>query len=79
MDYTAIDGDMADFIAAQAELSTTFVLSELRQYLLNDGHPAGMVESAIRRWRDRWFTAAADGFVLTPEGRQAVSVLAIQR
>lgn len=79
MEYTAIDGDMADFVDAQLELTTSFVLSELRRYLLNEGHPAGVVEAAIHRWRDRWFIAAADGFLLAPDGRQAVEALTIRR
>jgi len=79
VNYTAIDGDMADFVEAQLELATSFLISDLRGYLLKEGHPAGEVEAAIYRWRDRWFVAAAEGFELTPNGRQAIEVLSIPR
>jgi hypothetical protein len=78
MPYAAIDGDMADFVGPQMELLTSFVLSDLRQYLLNEGHTPGAIEEAIHRWRDRWFVPAGEGFALTSDGRQVVEALNIR-
>lgn len=75
MDYTAIDGDMVDFIAAQREVSNTFSVSELRQFLLNEGHPDDDVAAALGRWETWWFVLEEDSFRLTAEGQNMVDLL----
>ena len=55
MNYTAIDGDISDFIDAQAELTTVFRTDELRSYLLNEGHTAEEVVRALIEWQQDRF------------------------
>ncbi len=75
MSYSAIDGDIADFLDSDPE-PIEYETRALRSYLLNGGHSAEAVEETIASWQRRdlfreinppWVT-----FALTPSGATAV-------
>ena len=77
MPDTAIDGDISDYIEA-LDLVSEYFSADLRTYLLNEGHGANDIDSAIARWRQHLFQpldAEWVRFELTPAGRAAVERL----
>lgn len=69
----AIDGDMADFMATQlADASQTFVVADLRRFLMIEGHSADRIDEALEGWWDSFFATGPDGVMLTPAGKDIV-------
>lgn len=78
MNYTAIDGDISDFIDAMTEVTDQFSTDELRAYLINEGHPLEAASGAIADWQKERFEALDPSwqrFKLTPAGAAAVEQL----
>lgn len=58
MTYTAIDGDVSDFIDSMIELADEFSTDELRGFLLNAGHSVEATTDAVARWQAERFEAS---------------------
>ena len=78
MNYSAIDGDIADFLNAQPYPSGAFATEDLRAYLLNEGHPTTAVIAAVIDWQQSRFWQLDPGwemFSLSAAGVAAVEDL----
>lgn len=78
MTYTAIDGDISDFIDSMIDQADEFSTDQLRLFLMNAGHPIADTVNAVVTWQKDRFEAldpSWDRFKLTPVGRVAVEEL----
>jgi hypothetical protein len=78
MTYSAIDGDISDFLDAQLDLRSEFRLDELRAYLLKAGHTDLDARTAVLKWQEYRFrrvNGTWEKFGLTPAGLDAVEML----
>ena len=78
MTYTAIDGDVSDFLDSMIEISGEFRTDELRAYLVNEGHAAAEADDVIQRWQEERFQRSDPSWetlTLTQAGVAAVEEL----
>lgn len=82
MTYTAIDGDVSDFIDSMIELADKLRTDELRGFLINAGHSVEAATDAIARWQAERFERSdpsCDCFRLNDAGLAAVKELRAHR
>ena len=77
--FFLFDGVIFVYFDALMDMTKMFRRDELRQFLLNDGHPETDVDHAIRDWQQQGRFSQVEGgwdmFTLTEAGRAVVESL----